>query len=278
MIKDHSCLSDRERESKESFRFLLVREFERITHQLSTRKALLITMEGLRQRSEVLKQKCERVQEVLLEMKTRTKSYYENQCKSTTDPTLLVPHWYQSSSAEYATMLRIHKKETFDYACINEALQKIEEAERQMNILEIESETLKWFQDQLSPLQPMLHDKCPTILLSTIILDNLDYAEEVNNEVEKSYNKGVWNRNEQAKQQKMEAVVMKKEDSIDGDKKDKKIWSPKTWMKKIFLKKRSQSRDSFFESQEEVSAVKIDDYTIVLRCICYSCSSLKLGR
>jgi len=136
MIKDHSCLSDRERESKESFRFLLVREFERITHQLSTRKALLIIMEGLRQRSEVLKQKCERVQEVLLEMKTRTKIYYENQCKSTTDPTLLVPHWYQSSSAEYATMLRIHKKETFDYACINKALQKIKEAERQMNILE----------------------------------------------------------------------------------------------------------------------------------------------
>ena len=28
------------------------------------------------------------------------------------------------------------KKETFDYACINKALQKIKEAERQMNILE----------------------------------------------------------------------------------------------------------------------------------------------
>ena len=184
-------------------------------------------------------------------MKTRTKSYDENQCKSTTDPTLLVPHWYQSSSAEYATMLRIHKKETFDYACINEALQKIEEAERQMNILEIESETLKWFQDQLSPLQPMLQDKCPITLLSTQILDNLDYAEEVNNEVEKSYNKGVWNRNEQAKQQKMEAVVMKKEEDFDADdKKDvHKKWSS-SWMRKIFLKKRSQSFDL---SREEVS-------------------------
>ena len=69
---------------------------------------------------------------------------------------------------------------------------------------------------------------------------------------------------------------MKKEDSLDGDKKDKKIWSPKTWMKKIFLKKRSQSRDSFFESQEEVSGEKIDHYSIVPCCI-YSCS-LKLGR
>ena len=233
-------------------------------------------MEALRQRSEVLKQKCERVQEVLLEMKIRTKSYYENQCKSTTDPTSLVPHWYQSSSAEFETMLRIHKKETFDYACINEALKKIEEAEQQMDILENESETLKWFQDQLSPLQPELKEKCPEALLRCKILENLEYAEEVNKEVEKSYNKGVWNRNEQAKQQKMEAVVMKKEDSLDGDKKDKKIWSPKTWMKKIFLKKRSQSRDSFFESQEEVSGEKIDHYSIVPCCI-YSCS-LKLGR
>ena len=69
-------------------------------------------------------------------MKTRTKSYDENQCKSTTDPTLLVPHWYQSSYTECATMRRLHKKETFDYACINKALQKIKEAERQMNILE----------------------------------------------------------------------------------------------------------------------------------------------
>ena len=233
-------------------------------------------MEALRQRSEVLKQKCERVQEVLLEMKTRTKSYYENQCKSTTDPSLLVPHWYQSSSGEYATMLRIHKKETFDYACINKALKKIEEAEQQMDILENESETLKWFQDQLSPLQPELQDKCPKALLRCKIRENLEYAEEVNKEVEKSYNKGVWNRNEQAKQQKMEAVVMKKEDSLDGEKKDKKIWSPKTWMKKIFLKKRSQSRDSFFESQEEVSGEIIDHYSLVPCCI-YSCL-VKLGR
>ena len=113
-------------------------------------------------------------------------------------------------------------------------------------------------------------------LLCCKILENLEYAEEVNKEVEKSYNKGVWNRNEQAKQQKMEAVVMKKEDSLDGDKKDKKIWSPKTWMKKIFLKKRSQSRDSFFESQEEVSGEIIDHYSLVPCCI-YSCL-VKLGR
>ena len=206
----------------------------------------------LRQRSGVLKQKCERVQEVLLEMRTRTKSYYENQCKSTANPTIIVPHWYQANPAEFEAMLRIHKKETYDYALISEAIKKIEEAEELMDIFKDEFESRKWFRDQLSPLQPEIQDKChPKNLLQDRIIEKLEYAADVNNEVEKSYNKGVWNRNEQAKQQKMEAVVMKKEEDFDADdKKDvHKKWSS-SWMRKIFLKKRSQSFDL---SREEVS-------------------------
>ena len=216
-------------------------------------------MEALRQRSEVLKQKCERVQEVLLEMKTRTKNYYENLCQSPTDPTMMVPHWFQASSAEYETMLRIHKKETLDYSNINNALAKIQEAQSFMDIWEDETKLQKWFQDQLSPLQPKLQDQCPKALLRSKILENLGYAEDVSNEVEKSYNRGVWNRNERAKQQKVEAVALSKMMSMSMDeerKEQQKVsWSPPVWMKKIFLKKRSLSRDSFFETQELVSSI-----------------------
>ena len=216
----------------------------------------------LRQRSGVLKQKCERVQEVLLEMRTRTKSYYENQCQSTTHPTMLVPHWYQASTAEFATMLRIHKKETYDYALISEAIKKIEEAEELMDISKDESESRKWFRDQLSPLQPEIQNKCPKNLLQDRIIEKLEYAADVNNEVEKSYNKGVWNRNEQAKQQKMENVVMKKEEDFDDDKKDKKAWSSRTWMRKIFLKKRSQSFDLTGEEVSQ-SLKRIPAYVLI---------------
>jgi len=126
------------------------------------------------------------------------------------------------------------------------------EAEELMDIFKDEFESRKWFRDQLSPLQPEIQDKChPKNLLQDRIIEKLEYAADVNNEVEKSYNKGVWNRNEQAKQQKMEAVVMKKEEDFDADdKKDvHKKWSS-SWMRKIFLKKRSQSFDL---SREEVS-------------------------
>ena len=233
----------------------------------------------MRQRSAILKQKCERVQEVLLEMKTRTKSYYENLCKSRVNPGLIVPHWYQASNAEYETMLRIHKKEAFDYACITDALKKIQEAEDLMDILKDESETRKWFRDQLSPLQPELQDKGPRILLQERVTEKLDYAADVNNEVERSYNKGVWNRNEQAKQQKMEAVMLKKDEDFEAECKkryDKRSLS-KTWMRKIFLKKRSASRDSFFESREEEMVIasfkalgnlKIDTFFISRMLMC----------
>ena len=74
--------------------------------------------------------KCENVQEILLEMRARTKSYYENLCRSSTDPTNITPHWYQANHAEYSAMLRIHKKETMDYACISDAFKKIETAQK----------------------------------------------------------------------------------------------------------------------------------------------------
>ena len=225
----------------------------------------------LRQRSAILKQKCERVQEVLLEMKTRTKSYYENLCKSRVNPGLIVPHWYQASNAEYETMLRIHKKEAFDYACITDALKKIQEAEDLMDILKDESETRKWFRDQLSPLQPELQDKGPRILLQERVTEKLDYAADVNNEVERSYNKGVWNRNEQAKQQKMEAVMLKKDEDFETECKkryDKRSLS-KTWMRKIFLKKRSASRDSFFESREEEMVIAFFKHLVILKSILF---------
>ena len=117
-----------------------------------------------------------------------------------------------------------------------------------IEIFEDESETRKWYLDQISPVHPELERQSPKSMLMERILENLSYVEEFIIEVENSYNKGVWNRNAHNKEQKMAAVfaVVKEEE----DKKEKKEWS-KALLKKFFIKKRSQSKDSFFGSQEE---------------------------
>ena len=116
-----------------------------------------------------------------------------------------------------------------------------------IEIFEDESETRKWYLDQISPVHPNLERQSPKSLLMERILEKLSFVEDFIIEVENSYNKGVWNRNAHNKEQKMAAVVKMGEEE---DKKEKKEWS-KALLKKFFIKKRSQSKDSFFGSQDE---------------------------
>ena len=77
-----------------------------------------------------LYQKCVNIQEIILEMKARTKHYYENMSRNQTDPITNTPHWYHTSRAEYSTMLRIHKKESLDYARVKDAFKKLETTQK----------------------------------------------------------------------------------------------------------------------------------------------------
>ena len=88
------------------------------------------SIENLKKKCQILHYKCENVQEIILEMRARTKNYYENMSRNQTDPTIITPHWYQANHAEYSTMLRIHKKESMDYACVTDAFKKLETTQK----------------------------------------------------------------------------------------------------------------------------------------------------